>query len=73
MKDILKGLTLPLIYEGGVINDGAGKTVLKAERNSLESPLNPAGRDAILKLACYLLNESFQYDKAHAILSKLGY
>lgn len=70
---ILQGLSLPLKYEYGVITDGAGKEIIKANRNSLETPLNPAGRDAILKLVCELLNKSFDYDEAHQILNKLGY
>lgn len=69
----LKGLSIPFKYEGGVIVDGAGKEVIKANRNSLETPLGPAGRDAILHLTCVLLNEAFEYDKAAQILRKLGY
>lgn len=69
----LKGLSLPLRYEGGVILDGAGKIIIEANRNSLETSLGPAGRDAILKLTCDLLNEAFEYDKAAVILRKLGY
>lgn len=69
----LSGLTLPLKYEGDVIVDANGKTVIKAERNSLITPLNPTGRDAILKLACELLNKSMQYDEAARILKSLGY
>lgn len=69
----LKGLTIPFRYEGGVIVDGSGKEVIKANRNSLETPLGPAGRDAILQLVCVLLNEAFEYDKAAQILKKLGY
>lgn len=73
MSNYLKGLTIPLRYEGGVIIDGAGKEIIKANRNSLETSLCPAGRDAILKLACELLNKAFEYDEADKILSKLGY
>lgn len=73
MSDYLKGLTIPFRYEGGVILDGSGKEVIKANRNSLETPLGPAGRDAILQLTCVLLNEAFEYDKASQILRKLGY
>lgn len=73
MSQYLKGLTLPLRYEGGVIVDGAGKEVIKANRNSLETSLNPTGRDALLQLTCELLNEAFEYDKANMILKKLGY
>lgn len=73
MSNTLKGLTLPLRYEGGVIVDAAGKEIIKANRNSLETSLNPSGRDAILQLACILLNESFEYDKAAQIFKKLGY
>lgn len=69
----LTGLTLPLKYQYGVIIDGAGKEVIKANRNSLETPLTPAGRDAILMLTCELLNQSFQHDQAANILKKLGY
>lgn len=71
--DALKNLILPLRYESGVIVDATGKEIIKANRNSLETPLTPCGRDAILQLACILLNESFEYDKAERILSKLGY
>lgn len=73
MSQFLKGLTLPLSYTGGVIVDAMGKTILEANRNSLETSLGPAGRDAILKLVCVLLNESFEYDKADRILKNLGY
>lgn len=73
MTDILQGLTLPLKYEYGVITDGTGKEIIKANRNSSETPLNPAGRDAILQLTCELLNKSFEHDQAHQILRKLGY
>lgn len=69
----LKGLTLPVKYQYGVITDANGKTIIKAERNRLETPLNPSGRDAILQLVCTLLNESFEYDKADKILAKAGY
>lgn len=69
----LEGLTLPFQYAQGQIIDGAGKPIIKANRNSLETPLNPYGRDAILQLVCHLLNESFEYSKADLILSKLGY
>lgn len=68
----MKGLTLPFKYEGGVIVDGAGKTVIQAERNSLVTPLNPCDRDNILKLTCVLLNEAFEYDKADRILKSLS-
>lgn len=73
MSKYLKNLSLPLRYSGGVIVDGSGKTVIEANRNSLETPLSPAGRDALLMLACELLNESFEHDKADRILKKLGY
>lgn len=67
----MKGLTLPFKYEGGVIVDGAGKTVIHAERNSLETSLNPCDRDNILKLTVELLNKSFEYDEADRILNRL--
>lgn len=73
MSNYLKGLSLPLRYEGGVILDGSGKEIIKANRNSLETSLNPAGRDAILQLACCLLNQAFEYDQADTILRILGY
>lgn len=73
MSNILSGLTLPLKYESGQIVDGAGKTIIKANRTSGETPLLPAGRDAILKLACELLNNSFEHCQADTILKKLGY
>ena len=69
----LKGLTVPLIYRGGEIQDGTGKTILKAEREAGKTPIGPAGRDALLKLTCELLNEAFEHDKASQILRNLGY
>lgn len=71
--NILKGLILPLIYKSGAIIDGAGKIVIEANSEIGESTLYPAGRDALLRLAVELLNESFQYDKADIVLKKLGY
>lgn len=68
----LKGLTLPFKVEGGLIVDGAGKPVIKAERTN-ESPVMPAGRDALIQITCDLLNEAFEYDKASNLLSKHGY
>lgn len=67
----MKGLTLPFKYEFGVIVDGSGRQVLSANRNSLETPLNPTDRDNLLKLACILLNEAFQDDKAERILQAI--
>lgn len=72
-NSFLQGLTLPFKYEHGQIVDGAGKPVIKANRNSNESPVSPAGRDALLKLTVVLLNEAFEYDKADSILKKLDY
>ena len=69
----LNGLTLPLSIKEGEIVDAKGKPVLMANRNSLETPLNPSGRDAILQLTCKLLNDAFQYDHADRILQALGY
>lgn len=68
----LQGLTLPFKYEGGAIIDGAGKTVIMANREN-SSPISPAGRDGLLQLVVVLLNEAFEYDKAVQILKKLGY
>ena len=68
-----ENLILPLKYQDGVIVDGAGKTIIKANRESGETPLTPYGRDAILKLACELLNKSFEFDEATIILKRLGY
>lgn len=73
MSKYLTGLSLPLRYESGVIVDGAGKEIIIANRTPGETSLMPAGRDAILQLACQLLNESFEHDKADRILTKLGY
>lgn len=73
MAQIFDGLFIPFRYEDGVIVDGAGKTVIKAERDSNKTPLAPYQRDALLKLVCELLNESMQYDHADNILKKLGY
>lgn len=67
----MKGLILPFKYEYGHIADGAGKTIIHAERNSLITPLNPCDRDDILKLVVVLLNEAFEYDKADRILKML--
>lgn len=69
----LKGLTLPLTIKEGEIVDATGKPVLMANRNSLETPLNSSGRDAILALTCKLLNDAFTYDHADRILNELGY
>jgi hypothetical protein len=69
----LKGLTHPLKIKEGVIVDATGKPVIEVNRNSLETPLNPAGRDALLALTCALLNESFEYDKADILLARAGY
>lgn len=69
----LENLVLPLKYQDGTIQDGAGRTIIKANRDSNTTPLVPYQRDAILKLACELLNRSFQYDEADKILKSLGY
>lgn len=69
----LNGLTLPLSIKEGDIVDATGKPVIMANRNSLETPLNPSGRDAILALTCKLLNDSFTYDHADRILHEFGY
>lgn len=69
----LKGLTHPLKIQGGVIVDATGKPVIEVIRNSLQTPLTPTGRDAILVLTCQLLNEAFEYDKADMILKNAGY
>lgn len=69
----LKGLLIPLKYEHGTIVDGSGKTIIRAERDANKTPLAPHQRDAVLKLACELLNRSFQYDEADKILKSLGY
>jgi len=69
----MRGLTLPIFYKDGEIKDGLGKTIIIAERDPNNTPLSPAGQDAILQLACHLINEAYQYDKASTILKKLGY
>lgn len=69
----LNGLTLPLSIKNGDIVDATGKPVIMANRNSLETPLNTAGRDALLALTCKLLNDAFHYDHADRILTELGY
>ena len=68
----MKNLTLPFKYQYGVIVDGSGKTVMEAERNSLETPLSPCDRDNILKLTVELLNKAFEYDEADRILKRLN-
>lgn len=72
-QQVLNGLILPLRVESGSIVDGAGRRIIKAEREAGETPLSPVGRDAALHLTCALLNESFYYDKADTILAALGY
>lgn len=69
----LKGLTRPLKIKEGVIVDATGKAIIEVNRNSLETPLNSAGRDALLALTCALLNECFEYDKADILLARAGY
>lgn len=69
----LKGLTLPLKVKDGNIVDGTGKPVISGHWNGSETPLNSTGRQAILELACKLLNDSFTYDHADRILHELGY
>jgi len=69
----LSGLTLPLEYKYGSIYDARGKEIIKANRDSLTTSLNPAGRDAILQLTVYLLNEALISDKADIILESFGY
>lgn len=69
----LKGLTLPLKVKDGNIVDATDKPVLHGNWNSLETPLSPNGRGAIVALACKLLNDSFTYDHADRILHELGY
>lgn len=69
----LQGLTLPLTVESGRIVDASGKEVLKANRESNETPLTPVGRDALIRLTCDLLNKAFEYNEASDILSKHGY
>lgn len=69
----LKGLTHPLKIKEGIITDATGKPIIEVTRNSLETPLNSAGRDALLVLICMLLNESFEYDKADILLARAGY
>ena len=73
MGQYLNNLSLPLRYEHGVIVDASGKQVIKANRNSNETPLLPAGRDALLMLTCELLNEAFEHGRHQTILKKLGY
>jgi hypothetical protein len=68
--NVLHGLTFPLSIKEGEIVDGTGKPIILANRNSLETPLNPTGRDAILIVICFLLNEAFEYDKIDQILKK---
>jgi hypothetical protein len=69
----LQGLTLPLKVKDGSIIDATGKPVINGHWNGLETPLNTTGRQAILELACKLLNDSFTYDHADRILHELGY
>jgi hypothetical protein len=69
----LRGLMLPLKFDSGRIMDAAGKTVIRANRDANTTPLSPVGRDAILALACKLLNDAFTYDHADRILNELGY
>jgi hypothetical protein len=71
--NVLKGLTLPLKVKDGSIIDATGKPVINGHWNGLETPLNTTGRQAILELACKLLNDSFTYDQADKILHELGY
>lgn len=73
MANSLNGLTLPLSVQSGSIVDATGKPIIHANRNSNETPLSPVGRDAIIYLACTLLNEAFQYDKADQILKQYDY
>jgi hypothetical protein len=70
---VFEGLTLPLKVKDGNIVDALQKPVLLGNWNSLETPLNVTGRQAILEVVCYLLNESFEYDKIDKVLAKLGY
>lgn len=72
-NNVLENLSLPLRYSHGQIVDAADKVILKAERDGDKTPLMPAGRDAMLKLACELINRSFEYSEANQILTKLGY
>jgi len=73
MSEVFKGLTLPISYKEGNIVDGMGKVIVTSERNSLITPLNPTGREAILQVIVVLLNDAFQYDQIDQILKKLGY
>ncbi len=70
---VLKGMTLPVKYDGGKIVDGSGKTIIKAEREGSETPLPPTGRDALLQVLVILINEAFEYDRVDRLLKKLGY
>jgi hypothetical protein len=70
---VLNGLLLPLKVKDGNIIDASEKVIIQGEFNSLITPLSSTGRQAIIEVACYLLNESFQYDKIDQILNKLGY
>lgn len=67
----MKNLTLPFKYQYGIIVDGAGKPIMEANRNSLQTPLNPADRDNILKLTVKLLNKAYEYDEADRFINKL--
>lgn len=66
-------ISLPFIYQFGVITDSTGQTILKANREAGTTPLPPYQRDAMLQLVVELLNESFENGKAQEILTKLGY
>jgi hypothetical protein len=70
---VLNGLLLPLKVKDGNIVDTSEKVIMKGEFNSLITPLNSTGRQAIIEVVCHLLNESFQYDKIDQILNQLGY
>lgn len=69
---LLDGLSLPLRYEYGVIKDGSGRKILEANREGGQTPLSPAGRDALLKIVCELLNEGFEHDKINQLLKILS-
>lgn len=70
---IFDGLVLPVKYHQGTIVDASGKRLVKAERNVNETPLSPAGRDALLKVLVVLLNEASKDDTIDRILKKLDY
>jgi hypothetical protein len=56
----MENLKLPVTYLDGGIVDADGKEIIKANRNSNETPLLPTERDELLKTVVSLINANLR-------------